>query len=54
MQAVVAGKELVELVPVLPGEFLMGSENQFFSEAPAHLVKIRSGFLLGRCPITQG
>ena len=54
MQAVVAGKELVELVPVPPGEFLMGSDNQFFSEAPAHLVKIRSGFLLGRYPITQG
>jgi formylglycine-generating enzyme required for sulfatase activity len=54
MQAVVAGKELVELVPVLPGEFLMGSDNQFFSQAPAHLVKIRSGFFLGRYPITQG
>jgi formylglycine-generating enzyme required for sulfatase activity len=43
----------VELVPVPPGEFLMGSGNQFFSEAPAHRVQIRSGFFLGRYPITQ-
>jgi formylglycine-generating enzyme required for sulfatase activity len=54
MQAVVTGKVLVELVSIPPGEFLMGSGNQFFSEAPAHRVKIRPGFLLGRYPITLG
>src|SRR5262245_43748846 len=53
MQAVAAGKLLVELVPVPPGEFLMGSDNQCFSDVPAHLVKIRSGSRLGRYPITQ-
>jgi formylglycine-generating enzyme required for sulfatase activity len=53
MQAVVADNLVVELIPVLPGEFLMGSDNEFFSEAPAHRVKIASGFLLGKYPITQ-
>jgi len=31
----------------------MGSDNQFFSEVPAHMVKIQSGFFLGRFPVTQ-
>src|SRR5262245_6488554 len=53
MQAIVAGQVHVELAPIPAGEFLMGSDNQLFSEAPAHLVKIRSGFLIGRYPITQ-
>jgi eukaryotic-like serine/threonine-protein kinase len=52
-QTVAAGKVLVELVPIPPGEFLMGSDNPNFAEAPAHLVRIRSGFLLGKYLITQ-
>jgi formylglycine-generating enzyme required for sulfatase activity len=32
----------------------MGSGNQHFSEAPTHLVRFRSGFLLGKYPVTQG
>jgi formylglycine-generating enzyme required for sulfatase activity len=43
----------VEHVHIPPGEFLMGSGNQFFSESPAHPVSIRSGFLLGKSPVTQ-
>jgi formylglycine-generating enzyme required for sulfatase activity len=54
MQAVTAGKARVELVPVLSGDFLMGSNNRFFSEAPPHPVKIRACFLLGRHAVTQG
>jgi formylglycine-generating enzyme required for sulfatase activity len=53
MQTLVAGKVLVELVPIPPGEFRMGSDNNFFSEAPAHTVTISAGFLLGKYPITQ-
>ena len=53
MQAVTAGGAVVELVAVPPGEFLMGSENRYFSEAPALPVRIRRGFLLGRYPVTQ-
>jgi formylglycine-generating enzyme required for sulfatase activity len=53
MQVVVAGDVVVELLPVHPGQFLMGSDNQLFSEAPVHRVIIRSGFLLGKYPVTQ-
>src|SRR5262249_11702166 len=44
---------LEELVAIPPGEFRMGSDNEFFSEAPAHPVRIRGGFLLGKYPVTQ-
>jgi eukaryotic-like serine/threonine-protein kinase len=45
--------EVVELLLVPPGEFLMGSDNELFSEAPCHGVCFRSGFLLGKYPVTQ-
>jgi hypothetical protein len=44
---------MVELLPIPSGDFLMGSDNDLFSEAPVHAVSFRSGFLLGKCPITQ-
>lgn len=44
---------MLELVHVPPGDFLMGSGNQFFSESPQHRVTIPAGILLGRYPITQ-
>jgi formylglycine-generating enzyme required for sulfatase activity len=53
MQAIVAGEVCVELIAVPAGTFLMGSANEFFSEAPAHPVSFRSGFLMGKYPITQ-
>ena len=53
MQSVVAGNVLVELVSIPPGEFRMGSDNQFFSETPIHPVRMPAGFLLGKYPITQ-
>jgi formylglycine-generating enzyme required for sulfatase activity len=43
----------LELIHVAPGEFVMGSNNEFFGEAPAHAVTIRSGYFLGKYPITQ-
>ena len=51
---VVAAGTVMELVPVPSGEFLMGSGNQLFSVAPSHWVRFRSGFLLGKYPVTQG
>src|SRR5215470_92386 len=53
MQAVTDGIVRVEVVPVPAGDFRMGSENWMFSEAPEHPVRFRSGFLLGRFPVTQ-
>lgn len=42
-----------DFVPIPAGQFLMGSDNQFFAEAPAHSVTFRAGFLLGKFPVTQ-
>lgn len=53
MPTLVAGAVAMDLVALPPGEFLMGSDNQFFSEAPPHAVRLRSGFLLGKYPVTQ-
>ena len=50
---VVAASEVVELLPVPPGEFRMGSDNELFSETPVHVVHLASGFLLGKYPVTQ-
>ena len=50
---IVAAGEVVELLPVSPGEFRMGSDNELFSEAPVRVVHLRSGFLLGKYPVTQ-
>jgi eukaryotic-like serine/threonine-protein kinase len=44
---------VVEFVAVPPGDFVMGSANDLFAEAPAHAVRLRSGFLLGKCPVTR-
>jgi formylglycine-generating enzyme required for sulfatase activity len=52
MQVVVANV-VVELLPIPPGEFRMGSDNELFSETPAHTVRLHSDFLLGKYPITQ-
>ncbi len=43
----------IELLKVLSGEFVMGSENDLFSEAPAHRVTIVTDFWLGKYPVTQ-
>lgn len=53
MLSVAAANVLVELVAISPGQFQMGSDNEYFSETPSHRVKIAAGFLLGRYPITQ-
>lgn len=50
---IVAAGEVVELLPVPPGEFRMGSDNELFSEAAVRVVHLRSGFLLGKYPVTQ-
>jgi len=43
----------IELIRVPAGSFVMGSANQGFSEAPAHLVTIPRPFYFGILPITQ-
>src|SRR5436190_11272828 len=53
MQIVVTGDIAIELLSIPPGEFLMGSDNQFFSEAPIRSVSFRTGFLLGKYAVTQ-
>jgi formylglycine-generating enzyme required for sulfatase activity len=53
MDVLAANDEQIELAAIPSGEFQMGSDNQFFSESPAHLVKIRNRFLLGKYPVTQ-
>jgi eukaryotic-like serine/threonine-protein kinase len=53
MRIIAAGGIAVDLVLIPSGEFQMGSQNDFFSEDPIHMVSFRSGFLLGKCPVTQ-
>ena len=47
------GGQTLELVRVEPGTFVMGSPNEFFSEAPPHLVTLGRAFRLGKFPVTQ-
>src|SRR5262245_6431660 len=49
----VAGPCRVELVPVPPGEFVMGSAAGLDLEQPPHRVTLSRGFRLGRFPVTQ-
>jgi formylglycine-generating enzyme required for sulfatase activity len=53
MRVLALGEVGVELVRVPAGAFRMGSDNELFCEAPAHTVTFRSGFWLGKCPVTQ-
>jgi formylglycine-generating enzyme required for sulfatase activity len=53
MQIVAPTGVVVDLIRVPAGDFRMGSENYLFSEAPAHPVKLSTGFLLGKFPVTQ-
>src|SRR5262245_42546359 len=53
MQLMATDNVQVELVPIPMGEFRMGSDNKFFSEAPAPTVTMPIGFLFGKYPITQ-
>src|SRR4051794_21182153 len=53
MELIIAGHSTLELVFIPPGEFLMGSSNQLFSESPPHRVTFRGGFYLGKYPVTQ-
>lgn len=41
------------LLVVQRGEFVMGSNNPLFGEAPPHVVFIGAEFLLGKYPVTQ-
>jgi formylglycine-generating enzyme required for sulfatase activity len=43
----------IDLVPIPSGTFYMGSTNEGFSEAPAHVVRIVRPYRLGRFPVTQ-
>ena len=43
----------LDLIPIPAGQFLMGSPNEFFAEAPAHPVTIPRPFALGKYPVTQ-
>lgn len=49
----VVANTVIELVPIPPGRFVMGSPNDLFSEAPAHEVTIPARFFLGKYPVTQ-
>lgn len=53
MELLAAGDVSIELVPIPPGEFRMGSDNHHYFETPAHFVRIPTGFLLGRFPVTR-
>lgn len=43
----------MELVWIPPGSFMMGSDNSFGDEKPAHRVTIREGFYMGKYEVTQ-
>jgi len=43
----------IPLVEIPPGEFLMGSDNDLYSEVPRHRVVIAAPFWMGRTPVTQ-
>ena len=45
--------ENMEFVRIEPGAFMMGSENGFANERPAHKVEITKPFYLGTYPVTQ-
>jgi len=47
------GNTIMEFVRILPGEFQMGSEGGDDDERPLHLVRITSGFELGKYEVTQ-
>src|SRR5262245_24123004 len=47
------GNKQMELLSIPQGQFLMGSDNHLFSEAPKHLVHFRTEYLLGQYPVTQ-
>jgi formylglycine-generating enzyme required for sulfatase activity len=53
MRVLAADRVAIELVEMPTGEFLMGSANEIFSEAPAHRVTLQSQFFLGKYPVTQ-
>ncbi len=53
MQSLEIGNTMLEVVSIPPGEFLMGSTNEVFAEVPAHWVRFRTGFGLGKYPVTQ-
>ena len=43
----------IELVAIPAGDFIMGSPNEAFSEAPPHRVRLRGRWFLGKYPVTQ-
>jgi formylglycine-generating enzyme len=49
----VADKPSIDMVAIQAGEFLMGSENGFGDERPAHKVKITKAFEIGKFEVTQ-
>lgn len=53
MELLLSGGVAVELVPIPPGVFRMGSDNHQCSETPARPVRIPAGFLIGRFPVTR-
>jgi formylglycine-generating enzyme required for sulfatase activity len=51
--AVVETNIPIELIHVLPGQFVMGSPNGLPLEVPAHCVSVLREFAMGAFPITQ-
>ena len=43
----------LEMVKIQPGTFVMGCDDGYDDEAPAHRVSIRSAFYIGKTPLTQ-
>lgn len=52
MSVVIAGAIEIEMIRIPAGQFLMGSQNAFFSEAPPHAVTFNSDFWFGKYPVT--
>lgn len=47
------GETTLEMVKIQPGTFVMGCDDGYDDEAPAHRVSIRSAFYIGKTPVTQ-
>lgn len=47
------GGASLEMVRIQPGTFVMGCDDGYDDEAPAHRVSIRSPFYIGKTPLTQ-
>jgi formylglycine-generating enzyme required for sulfatase activity len=53
VQIALAAQVVMELLEIPAGDFLMGSSNELFYEAPVRHVSVGSDWFLGKYPVTQ-